>query len=380
MPEGTEPTQIATKSREQVVAPHALQAKRKWWQLGNSSRIPLTERLFLIQNLAVMVRAGLPLSRALSTLAEQSSSRTTKRIMGQLHDDVEHGQTLAEAMEKFPKSFGPLFVNMVRVGELSGTLESILQQLYVQLKKDHELVSKVRGAMIYPVVVLVAMVGIAAFMMTFVIPKLTPQFAELGAELPLPTKILIGVSNFFSEHALIAFTGAIAAVLAITWLIHRPLQGPWHRLILMLPVFGKIARKINLARFTLTVGSLIKTDVPIVQTVRITASTLANRTYRDALATVAEQLKQGTTMHESLAAYPRLFPPLVTQMVAVGEETGSLDSVLGELATFFDEDVNQTMKDLPTVIEPLLMILMGIGVGGMAVAMLLPMYAISSKV
>jgi type IV pilus assembly protein PilC len=371
-------------SRDQLLQSKVGQAAAAapWWKklLKRGDRLSLSQRLFMVQNLSVMVRAGLPLATALASLGKQGSSRSLSRIAESLHSDVEHGKTLTEAMEKFPNVFSTLFTSMVHVGEISGRLEEILDQLYLQLKKDHELVSKVRGAMIYPCVVLVAMGGIAAFMMAFVVPKLTPQFKELGAELPIATQILISISNFMAQHGFAALLIVVAFISSFLWLVRHPLKRPWHAFILRVPVFGKIARKINLGRFTRTLSSLMKTDVPIVQTMRIAGDTLGNQLYRDALRSAADQLKQGVTIHEILEAKPRLFPPLITQMIAVGEETGSLDSVLAEIADFYEQDINQTMKDLPTLIEPILMILMGIGVGGMAVALLLPMYSLTDAI
>ncbi len=369
------------KSRDQLLQ-HAEHPALTWWQrlMRRPDRLSLSQRLFMVQNLSVMVRAGLPLATALSTLGKQASTKSIGRITSALRADVESGKSLTEAMEQFPNVFNSLFTNMIKVGEISGRLDEILEQLYIQLKKDHELVSKVRGAMIYPAVVLCAMGGIAAFMMVFVVPKLTPQFKELGAELPMATQILIGVSTFMAEHGFAAVLIVVAVVSLFLWLTRHPLRRPWHALLLHLPIFGGIIRKVNLGRFTRTLSSLLKTEVPIVQTMRIAGQTLGNQLYRDALLSASDQLKAGVTIHEILSQKPKLFPPLITQMVAVGEETGSLDTVLAEIADFYEQDINQTMKDLPTLIEPVLMILMGIGVGGMAVALLLPMYSLTDAI
>lgn len=373
---------LSIKTREQALQSSVANIKTvPWWKkLNRGDHMSLSQKLFFVQNLSVTIRAGLPLATALATLSQQVSKKSVKRVIDTLHDDVEHGKSLTESMERFPKIFNSLFISMVRVGEVSGKLQEILEQLYIQLKKDHELISKVRGAMIYPLVVLVAMGGIAGFMVAFVMPKLTPQFKELGAELPVPTKILIVISDFMSQHGFLSLLIVVFAIALIRWLIKHPLRKPWHALILRLPIFGKIAKKINLGHFTRTLSSLLKTDVPIVQTMRIASQTLSNQKYCDALETAADQLKQGVTIHAILATKPHLFPPLVTQMVAVGEETGSLDTVLNEMADFYEQEISQTMKDLPTLIEPLLMILMGIGVGGMAVALLLPMYSLTNAI
>ncbi len=373
---------LTSRDRSLVSKAGQTAATKPWWKkiFHRGDRLSLSQRLFMVQNLSVMIRAGLPLSTALAALTKQGSSKSVTRVAEALHQDVEHGKTLTEAMENFPNVFGTLFTSMIHVGEVSGRLEEILDQLYLQLKKDHELISKVRGAMIYPCVVLVAMGGIAAFMMVFVVPKLTPQFKELGAELPIATQILINVSTFMAENGFLALLIVVGSISAFLWLVRHPLKRPWHAFLLHVPVFGKIARKINLGRFTRTLSSLLKTEVPIVQTMRIAGETLGNQIYCDALQSAADQLKQGVTIHEILEAKPKLFPPLITQMIAVGEETGSLDSVLNEIADFYEQDINQTMKDLPTLIEPVLMILMGIGVGGMAVALLLPMYSLTDAI
>lgn len=370
-------------SREQALQPHLTdQIKTSWWKkvTHGSEHMSLTQRLFFIQNLSVMVKAGLPLASALSTIGKQMTNKNVQRVVTVLHDDVEHGKTLTDAMERFPKIFNSMFISMIKIGEVSGRLEEILDQLYIQLKKDHELISKVRGAMIYPIVVLTAMCGIGAFMMAFVVPKLIPQFKELGAKMPLPTQILINISDFLTHNGILAAVLVFGGLSALIWLLKHPLKRPWHALMLRLPVFGKVVKKVNLGRFTRTLSSLLKTEVPIVQTMRITGQTLGNQLYREALEETADQLKQGVTIHEMLAKKPHLFPPLITQMVAVGEETGSLDTVLSEIADFYEQDIDQTMKDLPTLIEPILMVIMGAGVGGMAVAMLLPMYSLSDAI
>lgn len=354
--------------------------KIKNW-LDSNNGVPLTQKIFLVQNLSIMLKAGLSLGAALNALKEQTPNKRLKNVLALISERVDKGESFANALKFFPKIFNELFVNMVESGELSGNLEEVLKQLHIQLKRDHELISKVRGAMIYPSVVIIAMLGIGTFVIIFVMPKFVSIFAEFQATLPLPTRILIHLSD------LVQTRGLLVALVFITTLIvlikffkttkgHRLL----HHFFLVAPILGPIVKKINLARFSRTISSLIKTDIPIVQSFNITSRTLGNIFYREAMLESAEKIKKGSSINLILREYPTLFPPVVTQMITVGEESGSVDTILEELAEFYEEEVDQTMKNLPSIIEPVLMLVLGIGVAGMAVAVLMPMYSLSDAI
>jgi type II secretory pathway component PulF len=350
--------------------------------LARHRGVPLTEKIFFIQNLQVMVRTGISLASALRTLAEQTSHKRFRFVINDCYTQVEKGTPFARALSRHPNIFPDLMVSMIESGELSGKLEEVLKHVTEQLKKDHELVSKVRGAMMYPSIILVAMGGIGTAMMIFVIPKLLNIFSEFNAELPLPTRVLIATSTFTTAHGPLIAVGIIALITSLRLWVKKTVQGKIfvHGLLLRLPIFGPIIKKVNLARISRTFSSLLTTDIPIVQTASITSKTIANIHYRNALIDLSEKLKKGSQVSQTFALYPRLFPPVVSQLARVGEESGSLDHVLGELASFYEEDLDQIMKNLPSIIEPVLILFLGLGVGAMAVAIIMPMYSLTQTI
>jgi type IV pilus assembly protein PilC len=270
---------------------------------------------------------------------------------------------------------------MIEAGEISGKLEDVLSQLYIQIKKQNELISKVKGALTYPTVILVAMLGIGIFMMVFIIPKITDMLQSFNAELPLPTKVLIAVSAFITGHGVIVSVSA-AVILAAIVKILRTRRGKYYfqSAMLKMPIFGNIIKKINLARFSRTISALLRTDIAIIKSFQITANVLGNLHYKDALNEMGESIKKGGQINEVIKNYPKLFSPIIVQMIAVGEQTGELDTILDELAGFYENEVDQVMTNLPSIIEPLLILVMGVGVGAMAVAIIMPMYSLSTAV
>jgi len=345
------------------------------------SRIPLKEKLFFVQQLGVMLKAGISLSAALKTLAKQTTNKYFISILKDVSDKVEKGVSFAESLQPHKKIFGEMFINMVETGELSGKLEEVLEQLFIQMKKEHALISKVKGALTYPAVIVLSMGGIGTFMMVKVVPQMTSMFTEMNAELPLPTKVLINVSNAIANNGIISLVIATTAIVVFIYTIRTP-KGKYYfqALLLKMPVFGPIIKKINIARFARNISSLLKTDIMIIKSFQITASVLGNLHYRAALEDMAQKIKKGGKLSDVINSYPKLFTPVVAQMVAVGEETGELDNILEELAQFYEEEVDNIMENLPSVIEPILVLALGIGVGAMAVAIIMPMYSITSSI
>jgi len=343
--------------------------------------VPLTEKIFFVQHLHVMLKAGLSLGEALNTLSEQAQNTTMKIVLKDVALRTNEGQSFAQSLKRYPSVFEDLFVNMIEAGEISGKYEEVLAEMHIHMKKSHEIRGKVKGAMIYPVVILFAMIIIGAIMMTFVIPKLIGIFNEVAIELPLPTRILISISDGFAQYGIyigIAFISMI--VLTVTVLKREKPKKILHAILLRLPIFGNIIKKINIARFSRTLSSLLKTDIPIIDSLRMTSRVLGNRQYRDVLQTCAQEVKKGKAINEVLLKNPRLFFPVVTQMIYVGEKTGSLDKILEELALFYEEEVSQTMDNLPSIIEPVLILFLGVGVGAMAIALIMPLYSITEAI
>jgi type IV pilus assembly protein PilC len=351
------------------------------WLLYNSS-VPLTQKVFFTENLRVMVHAGLSISEALNTLALQAESKTFRRVIGIIKSDVEQGRLLSAGLAKFAKVFPPIFTNMIQIGEVSGTLEDVLQELTQQMKKDYELRSKVKGAMTYPVVVLVAMMGITVGLLTFVLPKLLGVFKEFGdVKLPLATRILMTISDFTQQNGLLVAVGFLMLAALIVWFSRTRIgRSIFHRMFITMPIIGPIAKKVNLARFSRTVSGLLRTDIPVVQSFNVTSDVLANVHFRAATRDAAERIKKGETISRSLAAYPKLFPPLVVQMVLVGERSGTVDDLLADIATFYEQQVDQVLDNLSSIIEPILILALGGMVGGIALAVITPIYALTQSI
>ena len=345
---------------------------------GLQSKVKVAQKIFLAQQLQIMVRAGVPLTGALKTLQLQTTGQRLKQILNDVEQNIEKGQTLAEAMRPHEHDFGQLMVNMIAAGEASGRLEEVLGQVYLQMKKDHEIISRVQGALIYPAIVVTAMFVIGTGMMIFVIPQLTAIFKESNVVLPLPTRILISTSTFLQKYALFIFPAMALLIWAFAWVIRQP-RGRyiWHGVLLSTPIAGAIIKKVNMARFARTVSSFLKTDIPIVQTLITTADVLGNVHYREALLEAAKRLTKGVTLSEALRDWPNLFNPTILQMITVGEQSGALDDILVEAASFYEDEVAQIMTTLPSLLEPILMLLLGVGVGAMAVAIILPLYRLT---
>jgi len=343
--------------------------------------VPDEEKIFFTQNLAVMFKSGLSAARALRTLTLQSKNPKLKRVLFKVFRRVEKGDTIASALADYPKVFGPIFVNMVRAGESAGQLEDVLKELTHQLKRSHELKSKIKGALMYPTAILIAMTAIGTGMIIFVIPKLIAVFEEMSVELPLPTRILISVSNVVNGYLYLFAPGIALAVIALVYTTrHGVGKRVWHALMLRMPVAGPIVRKINLAKMSRTLSSLLETDMPIVDSFKLTANIVRNVHYQNSLNYIAASVEKGKQIGQLMAQYENLYPPVVQQMVQVGEETGEIASILNQLAEFYEEDVSQTMDSLPSLIEPILIVALGGAVGGMAVAVIMPMFSLASAV
>jgi type IV pilus assembly protein PilC len=344
-------------------------------------RVPEDEKIFFTQNLAAMFKSGLSAARSIRTLALQANNPKFKRALFKIYRDVEKGERIADAMAKFPKIFTPIFTNIVKAGESSGQLEEVLKELTKQLKRSHDIKAKIKGALMYPMAILIAMVGIGIGMLVFVIPKLLSIFAEMSVELPLPTRILIAVSSAINSYIYIVAPLTILSVVGIVYATRRGAgQKIWHKIILSSPVLKTIAQKINLAKISRTLSSLLKTDMPIVESFRLAAHTIKNVQYRNSLLSIAQNVEKGQAIAPQMGEFEKLYPPVIQQMVLIGEETGEISNILDQLAEFYEEDVSQTMDSLPSLIEPILIVVLGAAVGGMAVAIILPMFSLSAAV
>jgi len=361
--------------------PSPLDSIDNW--LSKHTSVPLTQKVFFTENLRVMIHAGLSMSEALNTLAMQAESKSFKRIIETVKDDVESGKSLSAGLSKFPKSFPDIYRSMIQVGEISGTLENVLGELTQQMKKDHKLRSKVKGAMTYPIVILIAMVGITIGLLVFVLPKLLGIFKEFGdtVQLPLATKILIGVSDFVQNNGILSAVIVIAVVAMFMGFIRMPFgKNLFHWFLLKGPIIGPISRKVNLARFSRTLSGLLRTDIPVVQSLEITSQVVGNIHYHNAILDTSERIKKGATIAESLQAHVNVFPPLVVQMTFVGERSGTVDDLLADIADFYEAQVDQVLDNMSSIIEPVLILTLAFMVGGIALAVITPMYSLTQAI
>lgn len=342
--------------------------------------VPLQEKVLFARHIAVAIKSGMTLGEGLKLVLSQTKSKSFKQILTTIVSDTNNGMFLSASMSKYQDVFGELFVNIVRVGETSGTLVENLNYLAVELKKKKELHSKVRGAMIYPLVILCATLGIVATLMIGVFPKILPVFASMNITLPITTKILIATSTFMSTYTLYLLGSLAMFVFAVWYISHFDFfKHAWHHTILKLPVIGKIAIKVNSATLTRTLGLLLNSGVQIIEAVNITASTLDNYVYRHELAKAGETLRRGDMLTSYLKKNTKLFPPIMTNMIEVGENTGNLVENLNYLSEFYGSDVDEVLKNLSSIIEPILLLFMGLMVGFMALSVVTPIYQISQS-
>lgn len=343
--------------------------------------VPLKEKMTFTRNLAVMVSSGLTVSKAVTNLSVQTKNKAFQKILLDVYDEVQAGKTLSEGLGKYPKVFNELFTSMVYVGEISGNLEEILEILALQLEKEHELLSKVRGAMIYPLVIVVAMIGIGILMLTYILPRITSVFKDMNVTLPASTRLIMTVSDFMREHAIISVVLFFGGIIGIRLFAStRVGKRFFDWLFLYMPIVGNIIIKVNSARFSRIYSSLLKSGVSVLDSLTIVKKTLSNSYYRDALDEAIVEIQKGVDLSTVVLRYPHIFPVLVPQIIQVGEETGKTEMVLRKLAEFYEEEVSQITKNMSSIIEPVLMILIGGGVGFFAVAMLTPMYSVMENI
>jgi type IV pilus assembly protein PilC len=338
------------------------------------------EMAIFTRQFSTMVDAGLPLVQCLTILAEQSESKTLRGVTSKVAGSVEAGSTLADALRRHPKTFDELFVNLVEVGEAGGILDTVLQRLSVYIEKAAALKRKVKSAMIYPLTIVGVAFIVVIFMLTFVIPTFAKMFISMGADLPLPTLIVINLSNFATRFWWLIIGAAIGIVVGIR--AYYKTEGGRSlidALVLKLPVFGTLIRKVAVARFTRTLGTLVSSGVPILEGLRITARTAGNRVVEHAVLETRASVTAGKTLAEPLKA-STVFPPMVVQMISVGEQTGALDAMLNKIADFYDDEVDTAVTALTALLEPMMIVFLGVVIGGLVIAMYLPIFRLVTLV
>ncbi len=341
-----------------------------------SGSVSLTDRMIFARNLGIMVSAGVALPRSLATLSLHAKSRKLKIALQDVADKINRGQGFSDALLGHQDIFPELFVNVVKVGEESGTLEEALKHLTGQMEKEYELKSKIKGALIYPAVIVTAMFGIGTLMLIVVVPQLAATFAELGMDLPITTRFVIALGMFLAtKWYLLPFIFVLAFAMLRAFLSTNQGKKIRDTMFLHFPVIVQLVKESNAAYITRTLSSLIAAGVPIVQALEIISRSTGNVYFKNAISNSAEQLKKGGKLSEALSPYDNLFPAIVIQMIQVGEETGQTAEILLKVADFFEEEVANTTKNLSSVIEPILMLVIGAVVGFFAISMIQPMYA-----
>jgi type IV pilus assembly protein PilC len=327
---------------------------------------------------ATMINAGLPLVQCLEIQGNQQESPVFKRVIEQVKTDVEGGSTLAEALKRQKQVFSDLYINMAAAGEAGGILDNILLRLAVYLEKAEALARKIKGAMIYPVIMICVAIGAAAVLLIFVIPIFERMFGEMGAKLPGPTLFVVGLSKFLQKWIVVIIIAVAAGIFGLrSWYKTDKGQLFLDQLMLKLPILGDLVQKSSIARFARTLGTLLASGVAILDALEITAKTAGNRVVQDAILAARKSIGGGETISAPLKTM-KIFPPMVVQMISVGEATGGLDEMLNKIADFYDEEVDTAVENLTAAMEPLIMVVLGLGIGGLVISMYLPIFSMTS--
>ena len=352
-----------------------------WFSITIGTGVKRIEIIRMAKNLSAMLSAGLSLSRALSIIERQSGNKRLKKIVVELSDSIKKGSSFHEALAAYPKVFPEFFVAMARAGEESGSLADALAVVGLQMERSEELIRKIRGAMIYPAIVITAIVIVGILMLIYVVPTLTSTFTSLGVQVPLATRIIVALSDFMVAHVTLVLLMLIALVIGGIAFV-RSGRGSaivlW--VALRLPVIGELVRETYTARAARTLSSLLSSGVPVLDALSITKEVVHADAFAKVVAEAEEHVKKGELLSASFATHTKLYPILMSDMLAVGEETGKVAEMLKQIAEFYEQDVAEKTKDLSTIIEPVLMLLIGVVVGIFAVSMIAPIYQLSSAI
>jgi type IV pilus assembly protein PilC len=339
------------------------------------SGVSLTDKMFFVRNLRVMTSAGLALPKAIGSLAEQTKNQKFKTALINIQEEITKGRSLSDSLNDHPNIFSELFQSMVKVGEESGTLDKVLETLNLQMEKEHSLKSKIKGAMVYPAVIICAMMAVGFLMLVTVIPTLADTFKELGVELPATTQAVIALADFLVTKWYLALIIIFLLITAFSLLIkNEEVKKTIDKISLKIPVISQLIRNSNAAYMLRTLSSLIEAGTALPRALEITSGILGNFYFKEAMLEGAKQVRKGEKLSDVLQPYKDIYPIIIIQMISVGEETGETSVILAKLADFFEEEVSNTAKNLTSVIEPFLMLIIGAVIGFFAVSMIQPMY------
>jgi type IV pilus assembly protein PilC len=367
--------EVIAHLRRQKIVPTIVTPKQKAKKSLMGGRVKDKDLVVFTRQFATMIDAGLPLVQALEILAKQTENKTLATVIGEVKNDVEGGSTYADALRKHPRVFSDLYTNMVAAGESGGILDTILNRLAVYIEKSMKLKSKVKGAMIYPSVIVSVAIIVVWIILAKVVPTFATMFSRMGGILPLPTRIVITASNFLAGPGGLAIIIGIIGLIIFIVMIRRTEKGKYtiDTILLKLPIFGILLKKVAVSKFTRTLGTLIGSGVPILEGLDITAKTAGNKVVEYEVIKVRQAVSEGKTIAEPLTD-SRVFPVMVTQMIAVGESTGAIDTMLNKIADFYDDEVDQAVSNLTAMLEPVIMVFLGATIGFIVIAMYMPIF------
>jgi len=338
------------------------------------------DKIIFARNLSKMIDAGLPMTRALSIM-EREAKNDFKSILGDLSNSLSKGNTLSDSMKNHPKVFSSLFISMVKAGEESGNLSTALKNVALQMEKTYQLNRKIKGALIYPIIILILMFVIGVLMMVYMVPTLTATFSGLGLDLPLSTRLIIGISNFLTSYFIVALLGFIVFIFTFVFCLRTKRgQRILDFVLIKSPIIGNITKQINSARTTRTLSSLISSGVDIVVAAGVTKDVLQNSYYKEVLDEIESSIQKGVTISSIFSLHQDLYPLFVSEMAAVGEETGKTGEMFMSVALFYEEEIDQKTKDMSSIVEPVLMILIGLAVGFFAISIISPIYSVGDSI
>jgi type IV pilus assembly protein PilC len=375
---------VMAQLRAQMIVPVSVKAKSKDLLEGFSllkGSVKIRELVVFTRQFATMIDAGLPLVQCLDIQAEQQPNKTFQKVLREVKADVEQGSTFADGLAKHPRVFDELYTNLITAGEIGGILDTILNRLATYLEKADSLRRKVKGAMVYPITVLVVAIGVLALLLVKVIPVFEQMFKDFGGALPGPTQMVVNVSHFMQAYIMYMMIGLTAAIIGFFQARRRVPSFRYRTdaLALRLPVFGTLLRKVAVARFSRTLGTMISSGVPILDALDICARTAGNKVIEAALQRTRAAISEGRTIAEPLEA-SGVFPGMVVQMIAVGEQTGAMDAMLSKIADFYDDEVDTAVEALTSLLEPLMMVFLGGSIGAILIAMYLPIFKLAENI
>ncbi len=376
-------TDLKTRDETLISAEEVIEGKKKSFMQFNlfPAKIKLRDKITFTKNLGSMIEAGLSMSRALSVIEKQTKNKAFKEVISNVGTTISQGQTLSASMAMHSNAFTPIMVSMVKAGEESGSLAQSLRVVSIQMESAYMLTRKIKGALMYPMIIVFAMLIIGFFMLTYVVPTLSAVFKELNAELPVSTQVIIVVSDFLKDNIFISI-GIVIATIALIYFGFRTKKGKriLDHAVVKIPVISAITKQINSARTARTLSSLLSSGVDVVVATRITKDVIQNSLYKEVLDTVEQRIQKGEPIATVFGQREDLYPSFVSEMISVGEETGQLSQMLLGVAVFYETEVDQKTKDMSSIIEPLLMVFIGLVVGLFAVSMILPIYSLGDHI